>query len=199
MASDLTLSNPKLKILDQQTNGSKGLVSGSFPFLDEGKKIDFVFSYHELEHMNDPKIFLKNLRTMLDQSASVRVFFSVPNSLKAFAEGDYSDIIYEHVSYFTVPSLHFLFSSCGFEISSVEETKAEIFDSLYVDATLKQKGSSLEPNPENKSAQIEQCIQKFATKTAENIKELCQQLSKLLDDGKSNSSLGSRSTWCNFS
>jgi hypothetical protein len=163
--------------------GSNCLDSGSFPFLAERKKIDFVFSYHELEHMNAPKLFLKNLRAILDQSVSVRLFFSVPNSLKAFAEGDYSDVIYEHVSYFTVPSLHFLFSSCGFEISSVEETKAEIFDSLYVDVTLKQKGSILEPVPENTSVQIEQCIQKFATKTAENFMKLCQLLVKLLDEG----------------
>jgi hypothetical protein len=173
----------KVDVMDQKINNSKVSVSKFFPFIQEGKKIDFVFSYHELEHMNDPKNFLKNLRTILDQSVSVRVFFSVPNALKAFEEGDYSDIIYEHVSYFTVPSLYFIFSSCGFNISNVEETKDEIFDSVNVDATLAQKGSSLKPNPKTTSTQIEQCIQKFAAKTEENIKGFSQQTIKLLDDG----------------
>lgn len=169
---------------DERTNGPVYSFFKSFPFFDEGKKIDFVFSYHELEHMNDPASFLKNLRKVLDQSASARVFFSVPNALKAFVEGDYSDIIYEHVSYFTIPSLYFLFSSCGFDISRVEETKGEIFDSVYVDATLRRgKFSKLMPNSGLTVTQVEQRVRSFATKTVENIRGLSQQLTKLLDEG----------------
>lgn len=170
---------------DQKKDIPSSSVLGSFPFLDEGKKIDFVFSYHELEHMNDPENFLKDLRKVLDQSTSAQVFFSVPNALKAFEEGDYSDVIYEHVSYFTIPSLYFLFSSCGFIISNVEETKAEIFDSIYVDATLKQeKLPNLKPNSELAGIRIEQRILKFAAKAVKNIRERSQQLTKLLDEGK---------------
>jgi hypothetical protein len=155
-----------------------------FPFLDEGREIDFVFSYHELEHINDPKNFLKNLRKALNQSSSARVFFSVPNALKAFDEGDYSDIIYEHVSYFTIPSLYFLFSTSVFDISNVEETKAEIFDSIYVDATLKQDLlPSLKTNLELSTTEVEQFVRRFAAKTEQNITGLSQQLTKLLDKG----------------
>jgi hypothetical protein len=166
-------------------SGIPKLDPGSFPFISKGKKIDFIFSYHELEHMNDPKSFLKDLRKIVDKSGDVRVFFSVPNVMKDFEEGEYSDIIYEHVSYFTIPSLRFLFLSCGFDISSMEETKGEIFDSIYVDVTLKQEklGSNLKPASEFEVSQIEQRIRQFAKKTDKNIKELSQQLAKLLDEG----------------
>jgi len=176
--------NSKVDDVNQKINSSKGSVSRSFPFLDEGKKIDFVFSYHELEHMNNPKSFLKDMWMLLSKSGSTQVFFSVPNALKAFEEGDYSDIIYEHVSYFTIPSLYFLFSRCGFEISTVQETRGEIFDSIHVYATRKQdKIKNLKPISERAVSQIEQIIQKFSAKTLENIKERSQQLTKLLDKG----------------
>jgi hypothetical protein len=169
---------------DQKVHSVSSPVLRSFPFLDEGKRIDFVFSYHELEHINDPKSFLNDLRSMFDKNVTTWFFFSVPNALKAFEEGDYSDIIYEHVSYFTIPSLCLLFSNCGFEISNVEETKAEIFDSIYVNATLKQKKlSGLKPNLELAVTQVEQCVQRFAAKTEKNIEGLSQQLTKLLDEG----------------
>ncbi|MGD0644273.1 MAG: class I SAM-dependent methyltransferase [Candidatus Bathyarchaeia archaeon] len=175
---------PKFESSNQEANSPLSSITRSFPFLDEGKKVDFVFSYHELEHMNNPKILLKYLWMLLDKSTSPHVFFSVPNALKAFEEGDYSDIIYEHVSYFTIPSLHFLFSLCGFEISSVQETRGEIFDSIHVDATRKQgKMPNLNPISELAIRQIDQIIQKFYAKTLENIRKRSQQLTKLLDKG----------------
>jgi len=175
----------KVEFADRGIAYPTSSVLGSLPFLDERNKVDFVFSYHELEHINDPKSFLKDLRMMLDKSGSVIVFFSVPNVMKAFEEGEYSDVIYEHVSYFTVPSLFYLFSSCGFDISSVEETKGEIFDSIYVVATLKQGElfPNLKSNSELESVQIKQRVQKFAAKTTENINKCSQKLTKLLDEG----------------
>ena len=148
------------------------------------KRIDFIFSYHELEHMNNPKNFLSNLRLAIAQNLSVRVFFSVPNVLKAFQEGDYTDVIYEHVSYFTIPSLFFLFSNCGFNISNIEETRGEIFDSIYVDATINQeKTSKTKSVSEAAVNQIEKSIRQFAARTSENIKGLSEQVKTLLDKG----------------
>lgn len=69
-----------------------------------GCQIDFVFSYHELEHMNYPKGFLKSLRQMDGINSGTRFFFAVPNAKKTFEKGDFTDIIYEHFSYFTVSS-----------------------------------------------------------------------------------------------
>jgi hypothetical protein len=174
----------KIESSSQEANDSLSSLLRSFPFLNEGKKIDLIFSYHELEHFNNPKIFLKYLWMLLDKSESAHIFFSVPNALKAFEEGDYSDIIYEHVSYFTIPSLYFLFSRCGFEILSIQETRGEIFDSIHIDAIrIADKLHNLTPNIEQAVCQIEQIIQKFSEKTLENIKKRSQQLTKLLDKG----------------
>ena len=37
---------------------------------------------------------------MLGHNSKTHVFFAVPNALKTFEEGDFTGIIYEHVSYF---------------------------------------------------------------------------------------------------
>jgi hypothetical protein len=166
-----------------QAESAFSSVLKSFPFVNENKKPDFIFSYHELEHMNDPVSFLKSLRQVLGKNLSTRLFFSVPNSLKDFEEGEYSDIIYEHVSYFTVPSLYFLFSSCGFDILNVEETEREIFDSIYVNATIKtERSSSFKSISETEVNKVEKSILEFSAKTNKNISRLCTRITKLLDE-----------------
>ena len=169
---------------DQAKNGFASSSLRSFQSEIEGKRIDFIFSYHELEHMNNPKNFLKDLRLAIAQNLSARLFFSVPNVLRAFEDGDYTDVIYEHVSYFTIPSLYFLFSKCGFNISKIEETQGEIFDSIYVDATVGQEETSDPALASHAEViQVENCVRKFAARTNENIKRLSKHVKRLLDDG----------------
>jgi hypothetical protein len=151
----------------------------------KSQKIDFIFSYHELEHVNNPKQFLESLRKGIADNSDVIVFFAVPNSLKAFEEGDYSDIIYEHTSYFTIPSLSYLFSVCGFSVLEISESKGTIFDSIYVIAKV---NMAQEPNsPLNRQPKydiIENSILEFAKKSQKLITLRSQQLTKLLDAGK---------------
>jgi hypothetical protein len=176
--------NSKFEVANQATRGFDSSSSKSLTLLSEGKKVDFIFSYHELEHMNNPKGFLRDLRMAIAKNLSVRLFFSVPNVLKAFEDGDYTDVIYEHVSYFTIPSLHFLFSNCGFDISEIEESEGEIFDSIYVDATLKREETlEIDAVSENVAMQIEKTIGQFAVRSLENIRVLSKQLRNLLDEG----------------
>jgi hypothetical protein len=135
--------------------------------------------------MNNPKTFLKDLRLAIADNLSLRLFFSVPNALRAFEEGDYSDVVYEHVSYFTIPSLYFLFSSCGFTILEVEETVGEIFDSIYVDAAIKQgETSKTKSVSETAVIEVEKNVRQFAARTDANIMRLSNQLTPLLDEGK---------------
>ena len=164
-------------------------IAGSIPSfhsqLDGGDKADFVFSYHELEHMNYPKKFLSNLRKILGNSSKAHFFFAVPNALKAFEEGDFTDIIYEHVSYFTIPSLFYLFSSCGFDICEVTESKNEIFDSIYIDATPKiRKRSSFKLSPKSEPSEIKDFVTSFAAKSTATIKEYSKRVKQILDKGK---------------
>jgi hypothetical protein len=146
---------------------------------------DFVFSYHELEHANCPKGFLSFLRQMVGHSPKTHVFFAVPNALKAFEEGDYTDIIYEHVSYFTIPSLYYLFSSCRFSISEVTESKNEIFDSIYISAVPKNRmRTNYIPSSKLEACKIQECIASFAAKSSDTIERYSQRIKELLNKGK---------------
>ena len=105
--------------------------------------------------------------------------------MKAFEEGDFTDVIYEHVSYFTVPSLFYLFSSCGFSICEVTESKNEIFDSIYIDATSKTRTeSSVQPVSKSESCEIKDCIALFAAKSTNMIEKRGGQVKQLLNNGK---------------
>lgn len=174
----------KTEAVEQLANG---FVSSSLRPLQLASKndgIDFIFSYHELEHMNNPVNFLRDLRLTIAQNPYVRLFFAVPNVLRAFEDGDFTDVIYEHVSYFTVPSLRFLFSSCGFSLSDIEETEGEIFDSIYVDATIRRKETAgTESVSKTTAMQIEKSIHQFTAKTTKNIQGLSEQVETLLNEG----------------
>jgi len=145
---------------------------------------DFVFSYHELEHVNYPRKFLHNLRKMISRNPEVRVFFTVPNALTDLEGGCFEEIIYEHVSYFTPASLSFLFSRCGFNVLHVEETKGD-FGSIFIDATIRtQAKSSLKSVSKPEISQIEDCVISFADKTNSIIEKNGRRIRQLLDQGK---------------
>lgn len=164
----------------------------NFKFNDRSKKtvkssaVDFVFSYHELEHVNDPKKFLIDLRKKFGGNANTYFFFAVPNALKAFEEGDFTDVMYEHVSYFTIPSLSYLFSSCGFNILEINESKNEIFDSFYITATPSDQRNldTMPPSPKKESARIQDCVLAFADRSRKSVEEFNDKITKLLNEGK---------------
>jgi hypothetical protein len=151
-------------------------------FLCVGNKADFVFSYCELEHMNYPRNFLVNLRRVLNYDSKTHFFFAVPNALKDFKEGNFTNIIYEHVSYFTIHSLFYLFSSCGFEVSEVSESKNEIFDSIYIDSMPRSRRVKPELKPE--AGEIKYYINSFAAKTISTIEKCSDRVKQLLNKGK---------------
>jgi hypothetical protein len=175
----------KVEDKSRKANDLVRSIPSFYPELDGSNKADFIFSYHELEHMNYPKNFLSILRKMIGNNSKTHVFFAVPNALKAFEEGDFTDIIYEHVSYFTIPSLFYLFSSCGFNISDVTESKNEIFDSIYIGATPKTRTKStfmLNSKPETR--EIKDCITSFAAKSTNTITKYGSRVKQLLNKGK---------------
>jgi hypothetical protein len=177
--------NPFCTKVEEKSRKSVGSIPSFYPPLDRSNKVDFVFSYHELEHMNYPKNFLSNLRKTFGYSSKTHFFFAVPNALKAFEEGDFTDIIYEHVSYFTVPSLFHLFSSCGFNICEVSESKNEIFDSIYIDAVPKTRTkSSFKSDLKPEAGQIKDCITLFAAKSTNMIEKYSGRVKQLLNKGK---------------
>ena len=173
----------KVEDRNRKADDRVGSIKSFYPQLGGSDKADFVFCYHELEHMNHPKDFLSTLREVVGHSSKTRFFFAVPNAMKTFAKGDFTDIIYEHVSYFTVPSLFYLFSSCGFNISGV--TKNEIFDSLYIDATPKTRTkSSFKSNSKAEASEIRACITSFAARSTNTFEKYSSRVKLLLDKRK---------------
>jgi len=59
-------------------------------------KSDFIFSWHVLEHFNDPKGLLSMLRHGIGNRQDTIVFFGVPNALYNFSDLFFWDVIYEH-------------------------------------------------------------------------------------------------------
>jgi hypothetical protein len=174
--------------VEDKSGKANNLVGSSPSFYsqpDGCNKADFIFSYHELEHMNYPKNFLSILRKMLGHSSKTHVFFAVPNAPKTFEEGDFTDIIYEHVSYFTVPSLFYLFSSCGFNICDVTESKNEIFDSIYIDVTPKTRTkSSFKSVSKSRVGEIKDYTTSFADKSTNMIEKYSRRVKQLLNKRK---------------
>lgn len=82
---------------------------------------DFICSRHTLEHIPDPRYFLKAVR-IATHRIGIPVFFEVPNALYSLRDGGIWDIIYEHCSYFSSNSLARLFRETGYEPIEIKET-----------------------------------------------------------------------------
>ena len=78
-------------------------------------KSDFICSRYVLEHVENPKVFLRMIRSSIDDHKSV-VYFEVPNVSLILCDLSVWDIIYEHCSYFSLNSLEHVFALCGFDV-----------------------------------------------------------------------------------
>jgi len=84
-------------------------------------KADLITCRHVLEHIQYPRTFVRNVRTAVGDRLSTVVFFEVPNVLYTLKDLGIWDLIYEHCSYFSVPSLREVFRACGFTVTELHE------------------------------------------------------------------------------
>jgi len=82
---------------------------------------DLVVCRQVLEHIHNPKGFLKMLRRAIGNRVDTRVFFEVPNATQIFRRLFVWDIIYEHYSHFTSLSLAHTFAASGFRVCELTE------------------------------------------------------------------------------
>lgn len=87
--------------------------SGDLDDLD--KKFDFIVMIHVLEHIINPRDFIKNLKSKLKEKG--KIFIQVPNLETSF----FDILIADHCSHFTFDSIKILFEQEGFEIVNSEE------------------------------------------------------------------------------
>jgi len=97
--------------------------------------VDFIYSRHVLEHLEQPRDLVTILRSIQDQSEII-AFTEVPNADFMLQHTALWDVIYEHYSYFGHLSLSRLFADQGFRIMRLDTT----FDSqfLCLEATTEQ-------------------------------------------------------------
>ncbi|MDW8317334.1 MAG: class I SAM-dependent methyltransferase [Anaerolineae bacterium] len=86
---------------------------------DAGLPLDFVCCRHTLEHVADPRAFVRTVRQVIGARAHVGLYFEVPDGGYMLHHPALWDVIYEHVSYFTAPSLTRLFADAGFAVTAV--------------------------------------------------------------------------------
>jgi 2-polyprenyl-3-methyl-5-hydroxy-6-metoxy-1,4-benzoquinol methylase len=137
---------------------------------------DFIFCRHVLEHIYDPKEFLKIIRATIAKKET-KVFFEVPNGKYEFCKTSFWDIIYEHYSYFTPSSLSYLFSSSGFHVEEIKGVYSKQFLTLVASPS-DSANSYPESNQKLKINKISKCITTFAPQYKKKIKTLNRQLNR---------------------
>lgn len=96
------------------------------------RPVDFIYSRHVLEHLEQPRKLVETLRSLPE----IVVFAEVPNADFMLAHTALWDVIYEHYSYFGQRSLSRLFSDQGFRILRLDTTFGGQF--LCLEATPEQ-------------------------------------------------------------
>ncbi|GAK58827.1 methyltransferase type 12 [Candidatus Vecturithrix granuli] len=105
-------------------------------------KADFICCRHVLEHIQEPRRFLDEIRQTLGDQSDAVLYFEVPNVMFTLKDLGIWDLIYEHCGYFSRSSLASLFSDCGFQTKHVQEAFADQF--LGIEAAIaSEEGSQI--------------------------------------------------------
>ena len=86
------------------------IVRKPFTSVPSSDPLSLICCRQVLEHISDPEAFLAEVTDTARRTGGPSVFFEVPNGLWTLRDLGIWDIIYEHCSYFTSPSLAHLFT-----------------------------------------------------------------------------------------
>jgi SAM-dependent methyltransferase len=84
-------------------------------------EVDRICSRHTLEHIEDPRKFLRSIRSST-QRLGTALFLEVPNGLYTLRDGGIWDLIHEHCSYFRPQSLKRVLELSDYRSIEVNET-----------------------------------------------------------------------------
>jgi SAM-dependent methyltransferase len=120
---------------DPSYNGPENVFDGLLLFQKDfyGPKYahilaDTIICRHVIEHVPDPLILLKDIKSALVRSSEAKVFFETPCVEWILKNNVIWDFFYEHCSYFSEDSLRSAFESSGYEVEKVEH----IFGGQYL-------------------------------------------------------------------
>ena len=118
---------------DTQSDLDKNIrvVQDEFPSQYGHHKADFVYARHLLEHLPFPIDFVSELRHIIGENLSTRIFLEVPNSRFTLKDLGIWDLIYEHCSYFSANSLNYLLDNAGFLVDNLKYVYNGQFLQIY--------------------------------------------------------------------
>ncbi len=94
------------------------LVARAFDADSELAGVDAVAMRHVLEHVDDPRTLLTDLRGALADRPDVPVLVELPDAGRILAEGAFWDVYHEHCNYLVREVAVELFESAGFAVRS---------------------------------------------------------------------------------
>lgn len=99
---------------------------------DRTVEADLVLCQHVLEHVPDPAGLVGGVRRSLEGRPTAVAYFEVPDATYMVEQLAVWDLIYEHASYFSAPTLSWLFERAGFELLDVDRAFGDQY--LYLEA-----------------------------------------------------------------
>ncbi len=79
-------------------------------------RVDFLYSRHVLEHIQDPAKMLRSMRKALGDDANSVIYIEVPDLAWILDQAAFWDFFYEHCSYFCAGTLRRACQAAGFEV-----------------------------------------------------------------------------------
>lgn len=146
-------------------------------------KADLVCCRHVLEHIQQPRQFLDNVRSALKGNTGTIVFFEVPNVLYTLKDLGIWDLIYEHCSYFSSATLRTVFKKAGFEVIRGSEGFQGQF--LGIEAKLVQDNEFTARNEIENPADLSLYIARFEKEFRKKLNYWTAELDKIETDGRS--------------
>jgi SAM-dependent methyltransferase len=134
-----------------------------------GTKADLITCRHVLEHIQHPRDFVNNVRATVGDRVKTIVFFEVPNVMYTLKDLGIWDLIYEHCSYFTVPSLREVFRACGFNVKELHELYEGQFLGIDTVATT-EPAQGFDPATGPDVRLVDEYVRKFADEYAAKVK-----------------------------
>ena len=142
---------------------------------------DFIITRYVLEHIQDPGAFIGEIKSIIDSKKRIIFYFEVPNILYTLRDQGIWDLIYEHCSYFSAPSLTSIFENLGFEVKNVSENYLGQF--LSIEAST-HRNTSENYKPYISIEEVSSLVENFSASFNHKISEWQNKLNNYRSKGK---------------
>lgn len=143
---------------------------------------DFLCCRHVLEHIEEPRDFLRSLHASLDGRTNVSFYCEVPNGLFTLKDLGIWDLIYEHCGYFSQSSLSRAFSLSGFDVVAADESFGGQF--IWVEARPAEGRSRIGTAPHPTVEDVRQYADSFAAQYRATVDAWRDRLVRIAEDGR---------------